>query len=150
MDDLSDQSEAWVWVRMEYDSCQYHLRSLLSAQSLPPRDTLCSNLVVYDSCRIWSQFRRHFNLKKVSVHSPIKGNHTFLPAASDPAFGSWHTKGIKSIRSLYIGGKFASFTQLSELFDIPRTHFFRYLQIRNLVCTNIVSFPNLLHNNVID
>ena len=148
LDDLSNQSEAWV--QMEYGSSQYHLGSLLCSQSIPPRNTLSSNLVVYHSCRIWSQFRRHFSLNTVSVHSPIKGNHKFPPAASDPTFGAWHSKGIKSIRCLYIGGTFASFAQLSEKFDIPRTHFFRYFQIRNFVQTNIGSFPNLPPSNVLD
>ena len=41
--------------------------------------------------------------------------------------------GIKTIGDLYIGGTFASFVQLQGKYKLPRSNFFRFLQIRNYI-----------------
>lgn len=51
----------------------------------------------------------------------------------DMAFVTWKEKGISSLEDLYIDGQFASFAQLQDKYNIPNSHFFRYLQIRHYV-----------------
>lgn len=139
-----------AWVQLEQGSSPYNLSSLICTSSSPPPYQFCSNPVIYHSLRIWSQFRRHFKLHTTSVHSPIKNNHHFPPSLSDSTFGVWASKGIKSISDLYVNSTFGSFTQLSQLFDLPKSHFFRYLQIRHFVQKNIASFPNLPTDDTVD
>ncbi len=51
------------------------------------------------------------------------------------------------MKDLYMEGKFAKFFQLKEKFDLPSMHFFRYLQLRNNVCTSILQFELLTDEN---
>lgn len=139
-----------AWIRMEFASSSSDLGAILCAPSPPPRSQFCANPVVYHSIRIWSQFRRHFKLQTMSVHSPIKNNYNFPPSLTDSTFGTWASKGINSISSLYVDGKFGSFAQLSQLFDLPSSHFFRFLQIKHFVQKNITSFPDFPANNTVD
>uniref|UniRef100_A0AAR2M2X3 Reverse transcriptase zinc-binding domain-containing protein n=1 Tax=Pygocentrus nattereri TaxID=42514 RepID=A0AAR2M2X3_PYGNA len=60
---------------------------------------------------------------------------------SDDAFALWAKRGVVSLSDLYIDGKFASFEQLTQRYNIPRIHFYRYLQLRNFVSSNLDSFP---------
>lgn len=144
----SSGSEAWL--QMEIASSSFDLGSILCAPSPPPRSQFCANPVVYHSIRIWSQFRRHFKFQITSVHSPIMNNYNFPPSLSDSTFGTWSLKGIKSISNLYADGKFGSFAQLSQLFDLPISHFFRFLQIKHFVQKSITSFPDFPASNTVD
>ncbi len=113
-----------AWVQMENASSRISLGSVLCASIPPHLSQFQSNPVVYHSIRIWSQFRRNFKLQTTSVHSPIKNNYNFPPSLSDATFGVWSSKGIKFISNLFVEGKFGSFTQLSQTFDLPKSHFF--------------------------
>ena len=146
--DIPGKCESWV--QIERTCCPYNLSSVLGAPSPPPQTQFCSNPVVSHSIRIWLQFRRHFKLQNTSVHSPINNNYNFPPSLSDSTFGTWFSKGIHSVSNLYVDGKFGSFAQLSQMFDLPKTHFFRYLQIRHFVQKNIPSFPNFPAYNELD
>lgn len=59
----------------------------------------------------------------------------------DRVFLEWGKRGLKCIEDLYIDDKFMSFLQLQEKFQLPQSHFFRYLQIRNFVQQNFSDFP---------
>ena len=65
----------------------------------------------------------------------------FTPSCTDPTFTEWFDKGIKSICNVYIEDTFASFSQLSQAYSLPKNHFFRYLQIRSFIQTTFHSFP---------
>ena len=118
-----DSSEAWI--HLECTGGPVHLGSVLCAPSTPtPQTRLFSNPIVLNSVRIWSQFKRHFNLSTMSIHSPIVNNYHFPPSNLDSAFKIWMAKGITSTLNLFVQGKFVSFTQLSEKFDLPKSFFF--------------------------
>lgn len=53
---------------------------------------------------------------------------------------SWDTFGIHTLGSLYSDETFHTFESIAVKFDIPRSYFFQYLQIRNMV--NTISWPN--------
>ncbi len=48
-------------------------------------------------------------------------------------FKLWAEKGIRNIKDLYLEDKLMSFQELITKFDIPRNHFYRYLQIRSFM-----------------
>ena len=45
----------------------------------------------------------------------------------------WASKGICKVMDLYKERKLASFEELRIEYDIPRTHLFKYLQLRSFV-----------------
>ena len=45
------------------------------------------------------------------------------PSLNDSAFETWSSKGLQTLKDLFIDGIFASFSQLTDQFNIPGTHF---------------------------
>lgn len=77
----------------------------LVASSLPlPPNELKDNPVVQDTLRVWA-----------------------------PTLQEWQGLGIECFRDLFIDNSFVSFEELSERFKLPKTHFFRYLQIKHFL-----------------
>lgn len=52
----------------------------------------------------------------------------------------WATKGICKVMDLYKESKLASFEELRNEYDIPRTHLFKYLQLRSFVYAQTHSY----------
>lgn len=139
-----------IWCKSEADSCSTSLLDLLTSK-LPyrPSQFTCSPIVI-STLRIWSQFRNTCGLQGLSNHSPIHYNHLFLPPSTDVAFSLWKRSGLSRLKDLYVGDVFASFSELCEKFNLPRSHLFRYFQIRNFVKSNSASFPNAPPDSIID
>lgn len=143
--------EAPDWVQMEADTCSpTSLPALLySALPIALRHTSVGPLA-RQSLRMWAQVRRHFRWHAGSVCSPIAANHRFPPSLQDDFFLVWREKGIVSFKDLYITGTFASFDQLRAKFNLPGTHFFRYLQVRDWARNNTGAFPTIPEQQPID
>lgn len=62
----------------------------------------------------------------------------------------WRKKGISIFKDLYIDNTFASFNQLSLTFHLPKSHLFRYFQIRDFTRKNFVDFPSLPNETLLD
>lgn len=52
----------------------------------------------------------------------------------------WATRGICKVMDLHKEGKLVSFEELTNKYDIPRTHFFKYLQLRSFVYAKMHSY----------
>uniref|UniRef100_A0A669D0H5 Reverse transcriptase domain-containing protein n=1 Tax=Oreochromis niloticus TaxID=8128 RepID=A0A669D0H5_ORENI len=130
------------WVLMELNSATGSsvLALIGSSLPLPPNKTI-DNPVVWHTVRVWAQMRKHFGLTGFSLLSPIFSNPFFQPSLSDPIFRDWHDRGITCFNDLFFDNTFASFAQLSEKFNLPRTHLFRYLQTRQFLQSQIPNFP---------
>ncbi len=83
------------------------------------------------------------------VYIPICFSHSFSPAWTDKTFHAWREKVLVPIEDLYECGRFASFSILKEKFELPQTHFFRYLQIRHYVQSKIPNFETLPQKRVV-
>ena len=126
------------------------LPALLGASLGPPLPDQIVNPVVRHTLRIWTQFRRTYNYRDVSLLTPVASNHFFAPSLHDVTFRNWREKGIKSFKDLFTDGIFASLEQLAGKYGLPRSHFFRLLQARHYVSSIIPDFPNKPDNNPID
>lgn len=60
---------------------------------------------------------------------------------ADGTFKIWKKKCLKRFDDLYIDNHFTSFSQLTEAFGIAKTHFFRFLQVRNYIQRLTPQFP---------
>lgn len=104
-------------------------------------NTEFTNPVVKTSLRICSQFRRYFNLKQYSRFFPVANNHFFLSSGFDNAFQYWQRNGLVFFCDLYKDNTFISFEKLENNHNIPRSHYFRFFQIRSFTREK---FPHLL------
>lgn len=138
------------WLLIEQGASNSSLSSLLFANPATFKATVGSHFMIHNSLRIWLQIGKAFKLPNTSFLAPVCRNHAFKPSLLDPVFTGWARKGILTLRDLYIDNNFATFTQLTEKYDLPASHFFRYLQIRNYVRSTvpnseILSADNELH-----
>lgn len=141
------------WTAMEGASVGSTSLAALLCAKLPftqPVSSFTSNPVVIHSIKIWNQFRRSFSLRGLSQAGPIAKNHMFVPSVMDGAFDTWSRAGIVSLSDLYVDGVFASFEQLVQNYDIPRLHFYKYLQLRNFVASNTDVYPSCPPTSLLD
>lgn len=117
--------------------------AMMSSTSPLSRSLILKNPVVKDSLNIWFRCRRHFGFKQLFTCSPMHPIHFFLPGMNDPAFKMWSDKGLVFLSDLFDRGTFLSFETLSKDFNIPKAHFFRYLQVRSFAIKHFTTYPTL-------
>lgn len=133
-----------LWSTLELNSDSTTSPVAIMCSALPiGRNVKFKNPVVQNTLNIWFQCRRHFDFKQLLICSPIISNPLFQPALNDSGFKLWFNKGIVQISDLFVEGSFLSFERLIKDFDIPKTHFFRYLQIRSFVTKHFTTYPGL-------
>lgn len=143
--------ETPAWLRIESAHCGKSSLPALLGLALPLELYVYKhNPLIYHSLRIWVQCRKRFGLHSISIQSPVCSNHMFPPSLIDSVFKIWNSNGIHSLKDLYVNEIFASFTQLTQKFNILPTHFFRYLQIRNFMHSRYPQFPNLPAETTLD
>ncbi|KAF3837903.1 hypothetical protein F7725_009671 [Dissostichus mawsoni] len=81
------------------------------------------------------------NLKSICSFSPIMSNHLFAPSRLDMAFAVWHRSGLVYFQDLFSDDSFVSFTHLCRDHNIPKSHFFRYLQARSFASKHFPGYP---------
>lgn len=132
------------WLLLEREDCYpYNPGAILLAPSKLPKSKYQGNEVIHASIGIWKQLSKHTNLSSLAPLMPIHGNPSFAPSTLDIAFKIWENAGIMTLLDLYIDGGFASFQQLVDKFRLPKSNFFRYLQIRDYVRKYIPSYETL-------
>uniref|UniRef100_A0A669DW20 Reverse transcriptase domain-containing protein n=1 Tax=Oreochromis niloticus TaxID=8128 RepID=A0A669DW20_ORENI len=123
------------WLEMELSTAIEHtgasLPAILFSKSVIT--STCDDFIFCNSVKILNQIKRILNLPELSTFAPICRNPSFKPSTMDAAFKQWPVKGLTAIKDLYIDNHFASFAQLQTKYNLPTSHFFRYLQIRNYV-----------------
>lgn len=138
-----DQCDSWVSI--EYATSHQHLGSLGCAALAPP--AIQSNLIVSQTIKIWTQFRRHFGLKNTSIYAPIWGNHNFPPASLDASYQVCHAKGIKFLFNLFSDGQFCS--ELRPLIFQSQVSSNTY-KSKALPKKPFSSFPNIPNSNILN
>lgn len=134
------------WLLLEGISCRSASLHALLCSKLPFSEsisTYSANPIVKHSLKIWAQFRRSFSLNDFSIHAPITKNNMFAPSMTDEAYDGWAQRGLIKLSNMYDEGNCMSFEQLRLKYNIPRTHFFRFLQLRSFLSSSTSQFPSL-------
>ncbi len=118
------QADTPSWLAIEQSAFHSSLSALLFSDPLPTKEVPKNNLILNNSIKIWYQIRKVNKLLNTSSLTPICYNHAFKPSLTDKVFKEWQDKGIFIVKDLYINKSFASFSQLSERFNLPPSHLF--------------------------
>ncbi|XP_059822620.1 Bardet-Biedl syndrome 5 protein homolog isoform X1 [Hypanus sabinus] len=149
-----DGSSGPHWVSLEIKSVPgYALGSILGTSlpfALSKLLKQIDNLIVKHTLRIWFQFQKFFGLTQFVLNIPIVSNCFFHPSIIDQAYSAWKTKGLLRFSDLFLDNCFMSFEQLSNKYNLPRFHFFRYLQIRHFLNTVLPTFPNFVSSDILE
>lgn len=142
-------ADAPSWYVLEALSHQPSSLPALVYSSTPVPSSNISNMV-RSTLRIWTQMCHHFGWTSFSVKAPIHSNHNFGPSLIDKSFLNWQKLGIRCFNDLYSDGLFSSFDLLCVKFNLPKSNFFRYLQVRDFLRKTLSSFPSLPPCNHLD
>ncbi|KAG7519555.1 hypothetical protein JOB18_011322 [Solea senegalensis] len=87
--------------------------------------------------KIWNKIQSAFGVPKVlSSLTNIGLMKTFTPNNLDSGFRKWSDHGLNYLHQLVKDDNLKTFEQLKNEFDLPRTDFFRYLQLRSFLMTH--------------
>lgn len=139
-----------VWLFIKKESCSpTSLSALLYSAWSSSRSYSTNSPIFSHSLKICSVVRKNFEWHSGTLPAPLVANHSFTPSLTDADFWLWHVKDL-SFKDLLIDHIFSLFQQLQTKFDLPNTHFFRYIHLRNFVKQNAASFPNIPISSLIE
>lgn len=134
----SENKPAWVDLESRSVSPSLPLHLFLYSADRKSLRKNTNNPIVLNMIDIWFDTSKYLNSNPSwSRFSPIWGNANFKPGSSDPGFRTWAEKGLRAVQDMYrTDNIFMSFSEISNKYDIPKTHFFKYLQIRNFILSS--------------
>uniref|UniRef100_H3B1Z1 Uncharacterized protein n=1 Tax=Latimeria chalumnae TaxID=7897 RepID=H3B1Z1_LATCH len=84
--------------------------------------------------QVWHKAHDYIGQKKyISPFMHKWKNHALSPSFCDGAFEQWYMQDIKEIGDLYNEGILIYFEQIMDKFQIPKKHFYQYLQIKHVI-----------------
>lgn len=127
-------TEAPSWIEIENNTLELPLHLYLYSAPTKLLIKRAHNPFLKNTISIWHEAHKFLNeAPKLSSFTPIWGNENFKAGRCDMGFKHWTEKGLSKIKDLYNEGTLMSFQQLIDKHDLPRKHFFKYLQIRSFI-----------------
>lgn len=123
------------WVEMESLATKgMGLTAYIYSDSCKNLKKNTSNPFVRNTLMVWHEAQGVLGrIPLISRFSPIWGNAGFSPGKNDGGFREWAGKGVKQIMDLYRGESLMSFNEIKERYNVPQTHFFKFLQLRSFI-----------------
>lgn len=123
-----------AWVTIEQMSTPGLPLKLYLYSSIKKLIKQTKNPFLQNTISVWYSAHQHIgDTPALSQFSPIWGNNYFIPGRSDGGFKMWFDKGVEKISDLYAEDTLMSYNQLCEKYDIPRKHFYKFLQLKHFV-----------------
>lgn len=92
------------------------------------------NPIVENMIKVWFDVKQYLKIpNRLSYFTPIWGNSKFIPGRCDAGFKTWAEKGISKIGDLYVNNILMTFEDIVNKYDVPRKHFYKYLQLRSFI-----------------
>ncbi len=133
------------WVDIEKEELSLPLQSYIYSAEVKilklKRVKITLNPFLKNTLSVWHE--AHSFLEEtisISPFSPIWGNNYFIPGRNYMGFKNWQMKGLSMVENLYEGGTLMTFQQLVTKYNLPKKHFFKYLQIRSYIYSRIKAY----------
>lgn len=134
----SEHCTSWVDIESFFIKSKLPLNLYLYSADIKSlrkdKDVLSFNPILINTINVWCDVYKYLGqCNTLSCFTPIWGNKRFKPARSDPGFKMWFDKGLQKIEDFYREKDLMSFAEIVAQFDIPKKHFFKFLQFRSYV-----------------
>lgn len=137
-----------AWVTIEQQSTpDLPIYSYLYSANLKTLKKRTKNPFLRNNIIMW--YTAHKLVENSTVFSqftPLWNNDQFTPGKNDGGFKMWKMKGIHTIKDLYVDGVLLAFRDLSDKYQLPVKHFFKYLQLKSFMSSkmnDIMHVPKL-------
>ena len=128
-----EDDESTRWLKIEKHLCT---QAQLAALPFSGHNINTDAMSVWSrfTIKIWKEVQKEFRMSTlISGLSSIGCMRGFVPSRLDAGFGRWQTLRLKFVHQLFHSNQLKSFDQLSNEFTLPRTDFFRFLQLRHFL-----------------
>ena len=128
-----EDDESTRWLNIEKHMCT---QTRLAALPFSGYNLVTENMSIWSTftTKIWREVQKEFKLpSQTSGLTSIGCMKEFVPSRLDAGFGQWRTLGLEFVHQLFRLDVLKSFEQLSDEFNLPRTDFFRFLQLRHFL-----------------
>lgn len=120
------------WLEIEKNSCSSIQLSEIPFTSSKDIDDSLSRWSK-TTLKAWREVQKSYNLPVTSGLSSIAHLRDFIPLKLDSGYKKWKHLNLNFVHQLLGIIELKSFEELMEEFNIPKTDFFRYLQIRSFL-----------------
>ncbi len=137
------------WVDIEKEELSLPLQSYIYSAEVKILKKITLNPFLKNTLSVWHE--AHSFLEEtisISPFSPIWGNNYFIPGRNYMGFKNWQMKGLSMVENLYEGGTLMTFQQLVTKYNLPKKHFFKYLQIRSYIYSRIKAYSKPQHSTL--
>ncbi len=130
--------EAPAWRAIESFPLELPLPTYLYSDKPQNLKNKTSNPIVKNLIKVWYEVKKYLkDSPSLSCLSPIWGNKHFVPGKADAGFKIWADKGVSQMKDIFAkNGNLLSFKELILKYNVPRKHFFKYLQLRSFIGAN--------------
>ena len=129
-----------AWLQNNIDTCWLNIEkslcSLKSLQDLPFLDAPIKEMATWtkNTLKIWVKVQSTFGLPtQISPLTSIGSIKSFIPNNLDIGFRRWSEYGLVHLHQLFSFGSLRTFEQLRNCYGLPKTDFYRYLQLRTFL-----------------
>ncbi len=130
--------EAPAWRAIESFPLELPLPAYLYSDKPQNLKKKTSNPIVKNMIKVWYEVKKYLkDSPSLSCLSPIWGNKHFVPGKEDAGLKIWADKGVSQMKDIFAkNGNLLSFEELILKYNVPRKHFFKYLQLRSFIGAN--------------
>lgn len=133
-----DTSYNAQWKNIEEKIFPFPIQAVLAEVNIQKFIDTANNPWVECTLGIWKNVVKQYNLKKdIVMLKWCAFDSDFLPNKLDSRFKLWTSKGITTLSNLIKDGKVVSFDILKQKYALEKQDFYRYLQIRHYIDTNL-------------
>lgn len=124
-----------AWVNIEQASISnLPLRLYMYSADSKKLKRSTKNPFLRNTVDVWYKAHQYIgDTPSISRFSPIWGNTHFKAGRADGGFRSWAENGVQKIEDLYMDSNLLTFDQICQVYNIPRKHFFKYLQLKHFI-----------------
>lgn len=130
---LNDKSKA-KWRSLEMSMCHGSIKTIPFCTEYQRKIRVKDTISLRNTLETWARIKNVVEVKKdLMALREIKEDPEFMPNKTEEVFDIWAQRELTIFGQCLNEKGMIQFESLSKAYDMPYSHFFRYLQIRSYI-----------------
>lgn len=123
------------WFKMEETACSpLPIKYLPFVKNYIKLKKISEHFIISNTLRTWKDVKTHMGISSpFSLFSPLSFNPDMPLTLQNTVFSAWRELGISQISCLLSEGTIKSFQQIVDQYNVPKSNFYKYLQLRHFL-----------------
>lgn len=124
-----------VWYKMEDTACApLPIRFFPFVKNYTKIKQVSEHFTISNTLRVWRDIKIYLRISvSLSLSSPLSFNPDLPLTLQKIGLSAWLKLGISQISCLFSEGTLKSFQQIVEQYKVPKSNFYKYLQLRHFL-----------------